>query len=188
MMRRMADHPPFSRLSREVLVDNPWHRYCLDRYTQADGSEGSYYYIDMAGSCGVIPLFADGSTVLVRVHRYLHGRVLWEFPIGGMHPGDDAAAVAAKELREETGLVAGQWVRLGSFAPYKGVSNEECHFFVAMELDWTERALEPSEDITVHRMPFAEARRTLIGQELGCGQSLAGLMLYDRWQTAGGAR
>ncbi len=67
----MSDRLPFTQLSREVLVDNPWHRYCLDRYTLRDGSEGRYFYIDMAGSCGVIPLFDDGSTVLVEVHRYL---------------------------------------------------------------------------------------------------------------------
>ena len=32
-------------VAREVLVDNPWHRYCRDRYVQRDGSEGTYYYV-----------------------------------------------------------------------------------------------------------------------------------------------
>ncbi|MEM7199182.1 MAG: NUDIX hydrolase [Planctomycetota bacterium] len=179
-----SDPPPFSRLSREVLVDNQWHRYCLDRYTRRDGSEGRYYYIDMPGSCGTIPLFADGSTVLVAVRRYLLGGVLWEFPIGGMKDGEDPLVVAQAELREEAGLVGERWMPLGSFAPYKGVSNERCHFFVAEGLTWTDQELELSEDITVHQMPFEEARRTLLDQELGCGQSMAGLMLYDRWRAS----
>jgi ADP-ribose pyrophosphatase len=174
------------RLSREVLVENAWHRYCVDRYVQRDGSEGRYYYVDMPGSCGVVPRFSDGSTVLLRVERYLLGRTLWEFPIGGMHDGEDPLDVAQRELAEEAGLRAARWAALGTFAPYKGVSNEVCHFFLAEDLDEVGQALEPSEAITVHRMPFAEARALLVGQELGDGQSLAGLLLLERWRDRGG--
>jgi ADP-ribose pyrophosphatase len=177
----MPSESPFRRLSREVLVDNRWHRYCVDRYVQADGSEGRYYYVDMAGSAGIVPLFDDGSTVLVHAHRYLLGVELWEFPIGGMQPGDDPLDVARHELEEEAGLRAARWDRLGSFAPYKGVSNERCHFFVARDLSWTAQRLEPSEAMTVHRMPLAEARERLLGQELPDGQSLGGLLLLDRF-------
>ena len=177
----MSEPSIFRRLSSELLVDNPWHRYRLDRYTQRDGSEGRYYYVDMPGSCGIIPVFEDGSTVLVRVDRYLLGERLWEFPIGGMAVGEDPAAVAAKELAEEAGLRADQLEKVGQFAPYKGVSNEVCHFFQATGLTEVGQQLEASEDITVHRMPFDEARATLLDQPLGDGQSLAGLMLYERW-------
>ncbi|MBL8737676.1 MAG: NUDIX hydrolase [Planctomycetes bacterium] len=177
--------PPFTRLSREVLVDNPWHRYCRDRYVQADGSEGVYFYVDMPGSCAVIPVFADGTTVLVQVHRYLLGRDLFEFPIGGMRPGEDPLAVAQKELHEEAGLVATRWTPLGAFAPYKGASNELCHFFLARDLQEVAQELEPSERITVHRVPFAEARARLLEQEIGDGQSMAGLLLLERWLGQG---
>jgi 8-oxo-dGTP pyrophosphatase MutT (NUDIX family) len=176
---------PFRRLSREVVVDNPWHRYCHDRYVQADGSVGDYWYVDMPGSCAAIPWFDDGSTVLVRVHRYLLGRELWEFPIGGMRPGDDPLAVARHELHEEAGLAARDWTALGRFAPYKGVSNEVCHFFLARGLTEVGQHLEASERIRPERLPFAAARERLLAQELGDGQSMAGLMLFERWLAAG---
>ena len=178
--------PPFTRLSRDVLVPNPWHRYCRDRYVQADGSEGTYFYVDMTGSCAAIPLFADGSTMLLRVYRYLLGRELWEFAIGGMQPGDDPLAVAQKELHEEAGLLAATWTPLGRFAPYKGASNEVCHFFLARDLTVVPQQLEASERISTHRVGLAEARRLLLDQELGDGQSMAGLMLFDRWAAGPG--
>ncbi|MFY9346056.1 MAG: NUDIX hydrolase [Planctomycetota bacterium] len=178
--------PPFTRLSREVLVHNPWHRYCRDRYVQTDGSEGTYFYVDMTGSCAAIPLFADGSTMLLRVYRYLLGRELWEFPIGGMQPGDEPQAVAAKELHEEAGLLAANWTRLGAFAPYKGASNEVCHFFLARELTEVPQQLEASERISTHRVGLARARTLLLDQEVGDGQSMAGLLLLDRWLAAQG--
>jgi 8-oxo-dGTP pyrophosphatase MutT (NUDIX family) len=177
---------PFDRVATEVLVDNPWHRYRRDRYVQTDGTTGEYYYIDMPGSAAAIPLFDDGTTVVVRVHRYLLGRDLWEFPIGGMRPGEPALDVARKELAEEAGLVASDWEPLGSFAPYKGVSNERCWFFVARGLTAVPQRLEPSERITVHRVPLAAARELVVGQEVGDGQSMAGLMLLDRWLAARG--
>jgi len=181
----MTEPRPMRRLHREVLVDNPWHRYCRDRYVQADGSEGVYYYVDMPGSCACIPVFHDGSTVLLRVERYLLGQELWEFPIGGMRPGDDPHAVAKRELHEEAGLLAGAWTGLGRFAPYKGASNELCHFWLARDLTVVRQELEPSERISVHRLPFVEARRLLVEQEPGDGQSLAGLLLLDRWLLRG---
>jgi 8-oxo-dGTP pyrophosphatase MutT (NUDIX family) len=178
-----SDQPPrnFRRLSREVLVENPWHRYCRDRFTQTDGSEGQYHYVDMPGSAAVIPLFDDGSTVLVHSERYLLDRWLWEFPIGGLKDGQAPLAAARQELQEEAGLLAARWDELGAFAPYKGVSNEHCHCFLARELNWTEQQLEPSEAMTVHRMPLAEARARILDQDLPDGQSLGALMLLDRF-------
>jgi 8-oxo-dGTP pyrophosphatase MutT (NUDIX family) len=167
-------------LSTEVLVENKWHRYCRDRFRQTDGSEGEYYHIDMAGACGTIPLFRDGSTVLLQVYRYVLDATLWEFPIGGMAPGDDPLDVAKRELEEEAGLVANHWTLLGQFAPYKGVSNEIDRFYLAKDLTWTEQKLEPSEEIQVHRMPLDEARRRLYDQPLIDGQSIVGLHLLDQ--------
>ncbi len=173
-----------NHIATEVLVQNSWHRYCKDRFRHPDGSEGEYFHVDMPGSCGIVPMFEDGSTVLLRVYRYLLDATLWEFPIGGMKPGDEPLAVAKKELQEETGLRASSWTPLGSFAPYKGVSTERTHFFLAEQLTWTEQELEPSEQITVHQMPLTEARSKLIEQELPDGQSITGLVLLDHHLSA----
>ncbi len=176
----MSQPSPFSRIDREVLVSNRWHRYCRDRYVRRDGTEGEYYFIDMPGAVGIVPRFADGTTILCRQYRYLLGTHLWEFPIGGMKPGEEPRHAAEHELREEAGLVAALWTYLGAFAPYKGVSNERTHFFVAEELTVVEQELEPEEEITLHRMSMTDARELLLSQALGDGQSWGGLMLLDR--------
>ena len=176
---------PFTRLSREVLVDNPWHRYCRDRYVQADGSDGTYHYVDMAGSVCAVPLFDDGTTMLVRVRRYLLGCDLYEFATGGLQPGDDPLAMAQTELREEAGLEASRWDALGTFAPYKGVSTEVCHVFLARGLAFVAQDLEASERITPHRLPLADAARLLATQQPADGMSLAALALLDRFRKHG---
>jgi len=177
----MNDRTPFSRLSREVLVENEWHRYCRDRYVRRDGTDGEYFYIDMPGAVGIIPRFEDGTTLLGHQYRYVLKRWLWEFPIGGMADGEEPLAVARKELREEAGLVATTWTPLGSFAPYKGVSSELTHFFLAEGLTDVGQQLEPEEEIELERLPMADARKRLLTQEIGDGQSWGGLLLLDRF-------
>lgn len=173
--------PPFRTLKSEVLIENAWHRYKLDRYERTDGTEGRYYYIDMLGSVGIIPLHEDGTTVLCRQHRYLFAQDLIEFPIGGIEPGREIEETGRLELREEAGLVAGRMDYLGVFAPYKGVSNERCHFYLARDLTEVGQRLEPEEQIELLRMPMEEARRMLLAQPLLDGQSMCGLMLLDRF-------
>ncbi|MCA8970485.1 MAG: NUDIX hydrolase [Planctomycetes bacterium] len=172
---------PFERISSKVLVDNPWHRYCHDRYARRDGSPGDYYYVDMAGSSVVVPLLDNGDVVILEVERYLLGTKLWEFPIGGLEPGDDPLHVAQKELAEESGYRANRWDALGVFAPYKGVSNEHCHVFLARELEPGAQALELSESIDVHVVSLDEARRRMLGQAVGDGQSIAAFAYLDRF-------
>lgn len=179
-----ATLPPFRTLKSDVLVENPWHRYKLDLYVRADGTEGRYFYIDMPGSVGIIPLFEDGTTILCRQHRYLFGHDLFEFPIGGVERGHGIQETGERELREEAGLVAGRMDHLGQFAPYKGVSNERCHFYLARDLTEVGQQLEPEERIEALRMPLAEARERLMAQELLDGQSMCGLMLLDRYFAA----
>ena len=182
---------PFDRLSRRVLVDNPWHKYCHDRYLQRDGSEGEYFYVDMPGSALVIPRLADGRVLLLRVHRYLLRTWLWEFPIGGLRPDEEPLELARKELLEEAGCRAARWTPLGCFAPYKGVSNERCHIFLAEELERGAQQLEASEEIEVHEVTLSTARERILAlgpqadaqganAQLGDGQSLAALAYLEQ--------
>lgn len=46
----------------------------------------------------------DGRLLLVR-RRVKEGSLSWQFPAGGVEPGEDPADAAVRETREETGLV-----------------------------------------------------------------------------------
>lgn len=179
-MSERSDQPPFTRLSSEIVVRNPWHCYRKDRYVRRDGTVGDYFHVDMPGSAGVIPVLPDGRAVLCEVRRYLLGTTLVEFPIGGMKQGEDPAAVAARECAEETGYRPRRITPLGRFAPYKGASNEVCWFFLGEDLEHVGQDLESSEEIRTRLVPLRAVRALLLDSPLGDGQSLVAWLYLER--------
>jgi hypothetical protein len=69
---------------------------------------------------------------------------------------------------------------LGSFSPYKGVSNEICHFYLGEDLEHLGQRLENTEEIRVQLVPLGEVRERLLASELGDGQSLTGWLYLEK--------
>jgi ADP-ribose pyrophosphatase len=126
----------------------------------------------------VVPLRADGQLVLVSQHRYLHGRASLELPAGGIKRGRSPLETARDELREEAGLVAAHWEKLGEFAPCNGLSDELCHVYLAAELSDVPRAPDPTEELEVIALGLDEVSQRIASGELWDGMTIAALALF----------
>lgn len=120
--------------SKQVYV-NPWIAVREDVVRRADGSTGSYGVVDSPEIALAIPL--DGHRLhLVEQYRYPVAGRRWEFPSGNTDQRLDAepAAVAARELREETGLLAGRLTPLGTLDVAPGMFSQRCRVYLATDL------------------------------------------------------
>jgi 8-oxo-dGDP phosphatase len=120
--------------SRQVYA-NAWMTVREDDVRRADGSAGIYGVIDKPTAAVVVPL--DGDRLhLVEQFRYPVGARRWEFPMGTApdRVEQDPAELAARELAEETGLVAGRMELLGDVDIAPGMSSQRGHVFLATEL------------------------------------------------------
>lgn len=73
--------------------------------------QGDYTYHSIAcryDAVIVVPELPDGRLLVERIWRQPYGDFLLEFPAGGIEPGEDPLAAAARELEEETGYRAGE--------------------------------------------------------------------------------
>jgi len=127
-----------------------------------------------------VPLDGQGNVVMVRQYRLPAGATLLEVPAGGVDEGEDMPAAAQRELQEETGYRAERLERLGGLFVSPGYCTEFVHLFLAIGLIEDALEADPDEDITVERVPLAEAVRLAAAGEIRDGKSIAGILLAAR--------
>ncbi|MBV8930900.1 MAG: NUDIX hydrolase [Mycobacteriaceae bacterium] len=117
-----------------------------DQIRRADGSTGIYGVVDKPTYALVIAADA-GRFRLVEQFRYPLGMRRWEFPQGTapdqqhMQP----VALAARELREETGLSATSFEELGQLDVAPGMSTQRGWVFLATGITEGEHDREHEE-------------------------------------------
>src|SRR4051812_76384 len=176
---------PVQTLGTRQVYANNWMTVREDAVRLADGSDSIYGVVDKPTYALVIP--RDGDRLhLVEQFRYPVGRRRWEFPAGTApeRAEVDPAELAARELREETGLLAGRMERIGFLEVAPGMSSQRGHVFLASDLTQGPAAREHSEqDMRTAWFTVAEFEEMARSGELADSQSLAAyllLQLYDR--------
>jgi ADP-ribose pyrophosphatase len=120
-----------------------------DDVTLPNGVRTRMAVVRHPGSAAVVPLFDDGTLLLLRQYRHPVGSFIYEVPSGTMDPGErDPLQCAARELEEETGYRAGRLIALGSVLILPSYSNEEISLFLARDLTPGTRAPDADEIIT----------------------------------------
>lgn len=135
MNRRSGTLIDVETLDSKQVYANPWMTVREDMVRRSDGSTGIYGVVDTSDIALAIP--ADGNGLyLVEQYRYPVAGRRWEFPSGSADPrlDVDAAALAARELREETGLVANRLTPLGTLDVAPSMFNQRCRVFLATDL------------------------------------------------------
>ncbi|GAB2991037.1 NUDIX hydrolase [Amycolatopsis acidiphila] len=126
---------PIRQVSSREVYRNNWMTVREDGIRRPDGSPGVYGVIDKPQYALVIPL--DGDRLhLVEQFRYPLGLRRWEFPQGTAPDLADVEPLelAARELREETGLIAGKLTDLGLLDVAAGMSSQRGRVFLATDL------------------------------------------------------
>jgi ADP-ribose pyrophosphatase len=123
-------------LESRLVYTGQFLRVYEDRVRCPDGHVAPREYLRHPGAVMVVPVLDDGRLVLERQFRYPVGRSLIEFPAGKIDPGEDILACAQRELREETGYVAGEWTHLGGFHNAVGYCDEKIEVYLARGLSF----------------------------------------------------
>lgn len=145
-------------LSSRIAYENRWTRVREDIIRRADGSDGLYGVVERQDFVVVLPLHDDGDVTVVEQYRYPVRRRTVELPMGMWEdrPEFGPATVAAAELAEETGLVAGRLLHAGEMFQGAGYSTQKGHVFLATGLTQGPARREIAEqDMTTRKLPLA---------------------------------
>jgi 8-oxo-dGTP pyrophosphatase MutT (NUDIX family) len=172
-------------LGSTQVYANPWMAVREDTVRRADGSTGIYGVVDSPDIALVMAV--DGDRLhLVEQYRYPVAGRRWEFPSGSADQtlDADAAALAARELREETGLTAGRLTPLGTLDVAPGMFSQRCRVFVATDLSDGEPQRELAEqDMRSSWFTRADVERMIVDGTVTDAKSAAAyalLLLHER--------
>jgi ADP-ribose pyrophosphatase len=144
-------------------------------------SEGELTYqrevVHHNGSAVIVPVFDDGTVALVKQYRHPAVRYLLEVPAGTLAKGERPEIGAARELKEELGIVAARLEKLSEFFVSPGFCEEKMWVYLATELSEGEQALEDDEILDVVRLPIADALEMITSGEIQDAKTIIGLML-----------
>jgi ADP-ribose pyrophosphatase len=100
-----------------------------------NGNISTREVVDHPGAVAVLPIDEEGYIYFVKQYRFPIREVLIEIPAGKFDsPNEDPLECGKRELEEETGLMAKEWIYLGYIYTTPGFSNEKIHLYAAKEL------------------------------------------------------
>jgi len=141
-----------------------------------NGHEARREYLSASGAVAVVALTEDGRVIMERQYRYAQGRVVYEIPAGKLEPGEEPLLAAMRELKEETGITAAEYVPLGIYMPSPAILREDIYIFLARGL--SRGAARPDEDefLEVESAPMEELVERIMAGEIRDGKTVFALL------------
>ena len=154
-------------VKREEIYDGHVLHVVKDTVSLPDGKTALREICLHVGAVCVIPLLPDGRVIMERQFRYAHGRVFFEIPAGKLdYIGEDPLSAARRELREETGAIAGKMTYLGAVDTSPALINERIHMYLAEDLTFGERELDDDEFLNVELAPLSSLYEMVLNGEI----------------------
>ncbi|MAD45197.1 MAG: DNA mismatch repair protein MutT [Oceanospirillaceae bacterium] len=173
----MDKYNPWTLLSADTVYDNDWIRVTHHQVLNPAGRPGIYGTVSFKHrAVAVVPLAANGDTWLVGQYRFPLQAFHWEVPMGGAPAGESAEACALRELKEETGLTAGSLEAVCHLHTSNCITDEAAVAYIARDLVMGEAEPEDTEQLSVKRLPFAEALAMAMDGRMTDAVSVAALM------------
>ena len=161
---------PYAVVHSRPVYENAWVKVREDR-ASLRGEEGSFGVVTMRAGVSALAMEESGEVYLVREFKYALGESSLEVVSGAIESGETPEQAGLRELGEEVGLVAAEWVDMGVLNPFTTVVNSPNHMFLARKLSKLRPMRERESAVEVVKAPFEEAVRWVLKGEITHGAS-----------------
>lgn len=145
----------------------------VDDITLCNGEKATRECVDHPGGVGIIALTDDEYVYMVRQFRYPYKESIYEIPAGKREKGEDPLETGKRELQEECGVVAENYIDLGRIYPSPGYTNEEIYLYAATGLTEVEQNLDEDEFLQVTKMKLTTLITKIMSGEITDAKTIA---------------
>jgi 8-oxo-dGTP pyrophosphatase MutT (NUDIX family) len=168
---------PWQTLQKREVYNNPWIQVSHNDVINPNGGNGIYGVVSFKNlAIGIIPLDKDLNTWIVGQYRYALEEYSWEIPMGGGLKNASILESAQRELKEETGIIAKDWVLLSRIHTSNSVTDEEGFTFIAQDLEFHEPEFEDTERLQIKKIHLKEAFQMVMENKITDSLSQAGIL------------
>jgi ADP-ribose pyrophosphatase len=156
---------PWQTLARETVYRSPSGKWLEVEAHTVELPNGEiiehWEWVKTPEYVNIVAETEDGRFLCFRQTKYAAQGVVLGIPGGYIEPDEDPLLAAQRELREETGYHAAEWIALGEYVVDGNRGNGRAHFFLARKARWEQPVdaddLEEQELILLNRARLTEA-------------------------------
>ena len=137
---------------KERIFSGKVLKFDVDTVELPDGTVSTRELVYHPGGVGVVVIDEGGFVYMVRQFRKPYEKAILEIPAGKIDPGEEPLVCGKRELIEETGYRAKEFISLGEFYPSVGYTNEVIHIFLATGLTKGEANPDDDEYVDIERI------------------------------------
>lgn len=124
----------FKIIKRTSVYKSKWLTLSEELLDCGNNRQAVYNKVLTFDTAHIVPVFDDGSLLMVENYRHGVGQQLLELPGGFINPGETPAHAARRELLEETGYAARVLEEISSLYTWPGRCTQKNHVFRAQGL------------------------------------------------------
>lgn len=167
-------------LKSKLAFNNKWVTIRQDEVELPKGEIIDDFFVIVRPDIALVfPITENQEIVFVRQYRHATGEILLELPAGSFHPEiEDAEVAARRELEEETGYVAKDWVKLATLYDNPIKDTNKIHLFLAKNVQLIGiQNLDVTEDLEVVLMPIERVIAKINQGEIRVSGTIAAIFL-----------
>ena len=168
-------------LSSEQIYQGRQFSFVKEHVTLPHNIDTEMAFVRHPGSAVIIPFFEDNTIGLIEQYRHVINDYIYEIPAGTIDSGESPLQCAMRELEEETGYAASQFIALGQTYLLPAYSDEISYVYLARDLTRTAQNLDADEIITLHWFAVPEILQMIDSQAISDALSILAIFRALRY-------
>lgn len=141
-----------------------------------NGNTAKREVIEHPGGVCVAAMNEKNEILFVRQFRYPYGEVLLEIPAGKLDKGEDPLHCGIRELKEETGAIATEYISLGQLYPSPGYCGEIIHMYYAKIQSTGDSCPDEDEFLECEAIPIEKAVEMILSNQIKDAKTQAAVL------------